>query len=226
MSEMHGRFSRDEQPASGETDAELAASLAMARDLESMAARSAAPSTEGFADRVMAAIAREPVPQPAAASGRALREFRLGAFAAALGDAWRVAFGGGRPLAARTQAFALVLVTVVALGSLGGIATVGALGLLERPAPPPTQPVSPPPSLAPSPTGPLPSPSPSPSPTDSLDPSNPVDPGEGEAVSPSPTQTHDDHTDHPRTAEPDHTQEADHTQEPDHTAEPGHTEDH
>ena len=64
--------------------------------------------------------------------------------AAALADSWRVAFSGGRPFAVRAQAAAFVLIVVVALGSLGGIAAVGAARLLE---PAPSQVASPPPSV-------------------------------------------------------------------------------
>ena len=79
----------------------------------------------------MAAIEREPVPQPAVALGSALRRGRIGLAAAAIGDAWRVAFGGGRPLAARSQALALVLVVAVLGIGVGGAAVVGASALLS-----------------------------------------------------------------------------------------------
>ena len=49
---------------------------------------------------------------------------------AALADSWRVAFSGGRPFAVRAQALAFVLVAILAVGSLGGIAAVGAVRLL------------------------------------------------------------------------------------------------
>ena len=86
----------------------------MARELEALGETPGVRPTADFSDRVMAAIEREPVPQPAVALGSALRRGRIGLAAAAIGDAWRVAFGGGRPFAARAQALALVLVVAVA----------------------------------------------------------------------------------------------------------------
>jgi hypothetical protein len=112
------------------TPAEMSAALAVAGNLETtLAANDIHPSLT-FVDRVMDAVAVEPLPQPAIAAGSALRGGRLGAMAAALADSWRVAFSGGRPLAVRAQAAAFVLVVVLALGSLGGIAAVGAVRLL------------------------------------------------------------------------------------------------
>ena len=97
----------------------------------------------GFADRVMAAVAHEPLPQPVRAFGAALVAGRLGAALRSIGDAWRVGTGGSTPLWLRAQALALVL--VVAIGSLAvaGGATVGAIDLLsanQSPGPSPTAP--------------------------------------------------------------------------------------
>ena len=75
--------------------------------------RSNLAPTEDFTDRVMAAVAAEPSPQPIAALGTAVRGGRLGAALAAIGDSWRVAFGSSRPAALRAQAFAMVLVVAV-----------------------------------------------------------------------------------------------------------------
>ena len=55
--------------------------------------RSNLAPTEDFADRVMAAVAAEPSPQPIAALGTAVRGGRLGAALAAIGDSWRVRSG-------------------------------------------------------------------------------------------------------------------------------------
>ena len=62
---------------------------AMARELEAMTTTTSVGPSEGFADRVMAAIADEPLPQPVRAFGLALGGGRLRAAATALGDAWR-----------------------------------------------------------------------------------------------------------------------------------------
>ena len=169
----------DDPAAIGE--AELTAASAMARDLEAIAERDTVP-TGGFSDRVMEAIASEPTPQPTRVFGLALRSRRIGGAVAALGDAWRVTFGGGRPLAVRGQAVALVLVVAAALVGLGGGAAVGAARLLTpdvapSPSPAPSVLPSPAPSIAPSPSvepsptpTPTPSPSPEASPTDTGDP--------------------------------------------------------
>ena len=142
----------------------------MARELETLGETTGVRPTSDFSDRVMAAIEREPVPQPALALGSALRRGRIGLAAAAIGDAWRVAFGGGRPFAARSQALALVLVVAVLGIGVGGAAVVGASALLSSdrsPSPSPSLPVpSPSPSTPPSPQPSVsPSPSPSASPT-------------------------------------------------------------
>jgi hypothetical protein len=168
----------DDPAAIGE--AELTAASAMARDLEAIAERDTVP-TGGFSDRVMEAIASEPTPQPTRVFGLALRSRRIGGAVAAVGDAWRVTFGGGRPLAVRGQALALVLVVAAALVGLGGGAAVGAARLLTpdvapSPSPAPSVPPSPAPSIAPSPSvepSPTPTPTPSPSPE-----ASPTDTGE------------------------------------------------
>jgi hypothetical protein len=168
----------DDPAAIGE--AELTAASAMARDLEAIAERDTVP-TGGFSDRVMEAIASEPTPQPTRVFGLALRSRRIGGAVAAVGDAWRVTFGGGRPLAVRGQAVALVLVVAAALVGLGGGAAVGAARLLTpdvapSPSPAPSVPPSPAPSIAPSPSvepSPTPTPTPSPSPE-----ASPTDTGE------------------------------------------------
>ena len=54
-----------------------------------------------------------------AVAGVAAREGRLGAMVGALRDTWHVAWSGGRPIAARAQAMAFVLLLVLAVGSVG-----------------------------------------------------------------------------------------------------------
>jgi len=193
-------FSPDDLPSTGEAPApELAASLRVGRELDAFAGAERVEPTADFASRVMGAIAIEPAPLPMAVVGDALRRGRLVALLAGLRDAWRVAFSGGRPAAARAQALALVLVAAIGLGSLGGLVAVGAGALLDRSDSAPTP--------GPSPTLPLPSPSPTvaPSPTPSLSPSP------SPSVTPSPTP--------PRTPRPTPTNAA----EPTDTAEPDET---
>jgi hypothetical protein len=138
----------------------------MARELDALAGATQATVPAGFADRVMASIAREPLPQPARAFGAAVAARRLGAAVASIGDAWRVAVGGRAPMAVRAQALALVLVVAAGSLALAGGATVGAIDLLNANQPP-----------QPSPTAPQPSePQPSPSPTPSFTPEPSTEP--------------------------------------------------
>jgi hypothetical protein len=149
---------------------ELAAETRLARDLEAVAARGGAAPTAGFADRVMGAIATEPVPAPVIAAGSALRHRAVGGFLRSLRDSFRVAFGGGFPAVVRAQAFALVVLVAVFAGG-SGLATAGALGVFDdhsSPSPQATQPAptdvpesaSPEPLATPAATLELPTPSP------------------------------------------------------------------
>ena len=83
---------------------ELAAEARLARDLEGIAARGRRAPSSDFTDRVMAAVAAEPVPAPVIAAGSALRHGAALGFLASLRDSFRVAFGGGFPVAVRAQA--------------------------------------------------------------------------------------------------------------------------
>ncbi len=181
MSGIDRRFRPDElTPDEGAADvpttAEVADALAMGRELERFAVAEDVRPSPGFADRVMGAIADEPLPAPVVAAGAAARGARLGAMLAAFGDLWRVAWTGGRPLAVRAQALAIVLVILVVAGSVTSLAAVGALNVLTPNRSPDLTPaVSPSPSVAPTPTL---SPSPSPSPTESAEPSDSAGPSE------------------------------------------------
>jgi hypothetical protein len=189
----------------GPSDAELADALGVARELEALAASDAIGPTDGFEDRVMLAIAREPAPRLVIGSASGGRGGRIGAFVASIGSAWGVATSGGRPIAVRAQALALVLLVAVTAGLLttAGAITVG--GLLNRgTAPSPT--VLPTPSIIPTPTD---SPSPAPSPTPSA---------------PTPTATPTDEAG--ETAEPGETARPGRTTRPTETAEPTGTDDH
>jgi cell division septation protein DedD len=131
----------------------------MTRDLELLATAIAIQPPIGFVDRVMAAVAAEPLPQPARAFGVALLGGRFGAAFASVGDSWRVVVGGSTPLVVRAQALALVLVLAIGSLALASGAAVGAMGLFSgnpSPTPGPTNPVpsvepsTPPPSMSPS----------------------------------------------------------------------------
>jgi hypothetical protein len=171
MSEFGRRFDRSELgdgDAAASGDAVAAELLAVARDLEAFAQSESVTPSVDFEDRVMTVIADEPPPRAVASGGS------LG-LVAVVRDAWRLALTGGRPLAVRTQALALVLLAAVALGSIGSLAVVGVGRLLGPEAPVPTvRPApapSPSPSMRPSPSlSPSPSVTPSPSPTETAQP--------------------------------------------------------
>jgi len=161
-----GRFRPGELDAADLGPGAEAELLRTARELEWLAASDDVGPGPDFADRVMAAVSREPAPRPlAAALGAARRRSPLAALAA-LGDLWRVAFTGGRPFAVRLPAMALVALLLV--GSVGaGALGAGALaGLLGR-TPDSTPALSPSPLVPSSPPEPAASPSPSPSPAES-----------------------------------------------------------
>src|SRR3954464_1841048 len=88
--------------------------------------------TEGFEDRVMAAIALEPAPRVVIRPGSSVRGGRPAAFLLAVRDAWGIATSGGRPATVRAQAIAFVLLVAVAAGTLGTAGVVG-VGALLRP---------------------------------------------------------------------------------------------
>lgn len=197
---------------------EQAEAMATARELEWLAATDDIAPSAGFADRVMAAVAAEPSPRPMTAAASAARRGALLGVVAALGDLWRVAWTGGRPLAVRAPAIALVVVLLagtVGAGALG----VGALsGLLDRPpvspAPSPVVIPSPSPSTSPSPS-PSPSPTPSASPAPSASPSSSPEPSESPEATARPQAT--------ATAEPTRTPRPTETPEPTRTPKPGET---
>jgi len=189
-------FGPDDLPPTGEVPApELATSLRIGRELDSFAAGERIEPRADFAARVMSAVAAEPAPRPAAVVGDALRRGRPLALFVGLRDAWRVAFSGGRPAAARAQAFAIVLVAAIGLASLGGLTAVGVGALLNHADSAPTP--------GPSPSVPLPSPSPMlvPSPTPS------VAPSPSPSVTPTPTPTRTPRATPTNAAEPTETPE-------------------
>lgn len=190
MSDFGRRFDPGELEHDGRqpSDADAAGLLATARDLEAYARADHVSPSIDFEDRVMAAIATEPPPRPALMAGG------LTGLLGTLRDAWRIVWTSGPPLAVRAQAFALVLVAAVALGSVGTLATVGAIRLLAPDGPPaptlepvPTPaPSTPAPSLAPSPT-PSPSVPPSPSPSPTASPTASPSPTDDETAEPTET---------------------------------------
>jgi hypothetical protein len=180
--------------------------LLMARELERLDGGPIRPS-DGFTDRVLAAIAEEPLPAPMGVAGLAARQGRLGAMVAALRDTWHVAWSGGRPMAVRAQAMAFVLLLIVAVGSVGAVTTVGAFNVLfpTTSSPSPTLPV----------TNPTPQPARTAEPTETAEPTDTPEPTE--SVQPSETPEPG------KTAEPTETEKPHGTDNPGHTSRPGHT---
>ena len=171
------RFDPAELRIPGEPDptlAEQADALSTARDLEAVAMDSVVLPTDGFSDRVMAAIAVEPAPRLVVAPAATVRGGAIGAFLLTVRRSWAVAMGGGRPMAVRAQALAFVLLVLLAAGALTGVTalTVGALigpnGATTGPdrSALPTAPVTP--IVSPSPPEPSDSPEPSRSPEDDV----------------------------------------------------------
>lgn len=233
---MGERWTRPDRFRSDELEGDLTAGeqaemIATARELEWLAATDDVAPSAGFADRVMTAVAAEPTPRPMTAAASAARRGAFLGVLAAFGDLWRVAMTGGRPMAVRAPAMALVL--VILAGTLGaGALGVGALsGLLDgsRETPPPSQVTSPSPAVpsgSPSPS-PSPSASPSPSPSPSASPSATPDSSESPEPSETPSGT-DDATAPPRpspsaTSEPTRTPRPTETPKPTETPEPGET---
>ena len=202
--------------------AELAAALGTARLIERTAGADGVRPTPGFSDRVMAAIAGEPLP----------RRNRLVALAGLFRLTWQTMLSANRPPMVRARALAIVLGALIALGSLGGAATLAAAGALNlfqaHPSSGPSQ---------------LPHPqvSPSPDPTQTHEPEHTSAPSETPEASesPEPTETAEPGdspepaaSDHPRpsggdgggggkaTPRPSHTPEPVHTPEPSHSPEP------
>jgi hypothetical protein len=141
VSGEYPRFDPSEIRGHAEDDsvAELADALAVARGLEALATSDGIRPTDGFEDRVMGAIATQPIPRVAVRSRSAVRSGLVPAFLFTVRDAWVVATTTGRPMAMRVQALAFVLLAVIAFGSLtaAGAVTVGGL-LGQHPSPPPS----------------------------------------------------------------------------------------
>lgn len=182
------------QSADGQLDDDAATNALadMTARLERLAQETSPRPSPGFADRVYAAIAAEPMPVPTAAASRAIRHGSAIGLLAALRDSLRVAFGGRRPAAARAGALALLLAAAITSLSFGGAVAVGAAAILR--SPPHTTPHRVPVAASPSP-----SPSPSPSataraelsPTLEASPSVPRSPDQSSAATESPRRSPD-----------------------------------
>ena len=89
--------------------------------------------TVDFADRVMAAIEREPTPARAGFLSPVRRQGFVAGFLGSLRQAWASAFTGGRPALVRASALAYVLAVVIGGTALAGAATISvgsALGII------------------------------------------------------------------------------------------------
>ncbi|MEA2548885.1 MAG: hypothetical protein QOE42_1483 [Chloroflexota bacterium] len=178
----------------------IAADLARELGAMTMSIVSAFKPSEGFTDRVMKAIADEPLPQPVRAFGLALVGGHLRAAASAVGDAWRTITSAPAPMAVRAQALALVLAVLIGSLAVAAGATVGAIRVFGG-TPPTPGPSVPPRSLVIS----SPSPSPAPDPTPSEGPVESSTPEPSDSPEPSATpdsQQTERPTLRPRTATP------------------------
>ena len=200
---------------------EMSRAAKAAAELERFTGSDFVRPSDGFADAVMVAIAREPLPSPAVVLGLALREGRLGGLLAGLVDSWRVARTGGRPLAMRLQGLAFVLVVALATVSLTATIAVGARTLLFRNdpvTPSVVEPGPPPPSVHAIEVAPTEEPTsrPSASPAGSTEPMSAPGATPKHTLTPRPAATP-----HPMDTEtPDETEEPGDTETPDPTATP------
>ncbi len=195
MSQPPGPFRPTElEGADGQPgDAETARVWSTARELEAALPPETVVPSAGFADLVMAAVAREPAPRPTGFLDALRGRPGLAGLIASVREAWSVVGARpGRPARARGYALAYVLAILVAGVSLTGVAAygaAGALGLFDA-SPSPTPSVVPSTSPSPEPT---PTPTPpeitgSPEPTDAFEPTDASEPTE----TPEPQGT-DDH---------------------------------
>jgi hypothetical protein len=211
---------------------------AVERELEAFADETRLAPSAGLTDRIMAAVAAEPVPTPPVA-------FLHAVGALALVDAWRawrlnlrVALGAGRATGRlRMQALAVVVVAALLVGLGGTTVAVGAARLVQAivtPSVVDTDP-TPTPEVSPSPEAvPTPSPEVSPSPDPSKSPDASEEPGEsGEPDESNEPEESDDSSGSSSgsgssgktaTPRPDRTPEPDETEDPDETDDPDETE--
>ena len=199
-------------------DSELAEAYAAARLLERAMPTDPVTRSGDFSDRVMAAVAQEPAPQPAGFLGALLAHPGPASFVASVRSAWATAAGAaGRPVQVRATAMAYVLAVLVAAVSLTGVAAIGTAGaiggllgqdrtsdpsgLVTSPSPSPSDDVGPSESAEPSDSA---EPSESAEPSGSVGPEDSLKPGEtprptssrAPGASPSPEGS-DDHGESP-----------------------------
>ncbi len=117
----------------------------------------------GLASDIMAAIGREPAPDPVAVVTASVRAGRLRGAAGGLRDAWRVAWSGRFPIGVRLSSAVAVLAVALALGGGGGLAGAAAWNAWVAPAPP-AESETPTLSASPEPPGPSPTARPTPGP--------------------------------------------------------------
>jgi hypothetical protein len=173
--------------ADGAADqADLAAALDVARLIERSVGADGVRPTPGFSDRVMAAVATQPAPHRS----------RLAALAGVLRMAVQTTLNANRPPLARARALAIVLAALIALGSIGGAATLAAAGALNlfQPHPSSGPLLTPHPQLSPShDPNETHDPGRSPEPTESVGPSETPEPTETSEPGDTPEPTASDH---------------------------------
>jgi hypothetical protein len=144
---------------------ELEQALDAARLIEGVLTPDEILPSAGFSNDVMAAVASSAAPS----------RNRVLVLVGALRATWRTALSAGQPRRVRARALAVVLATLIVLGSVGGAAAFAAAGALRFITPPPSVPV---PTL-------VPRPSPHTGPTERATPGEKAEPSEG--VEPSET---------------------------------------
>lgn len=187
----------------GGDDAGLGQALSAARAIEASLRGPDPRPSAGLADRIMAAVAREPAPHAVGILAALRRRPGLGGLADSLRLAWSRAMGAGRPMGLRFGALAYVAAVAVLAVSLSGVAayaTAGVLGLFGPPASHAPDATQPNPTLGP--VSPMPTelesaePSESPEASETAEPSDDHDspePGDddGGAAAPGATDEHD-----------------------------------
>jgi hypothetical protein len=158
------------------TDAEVAEAMLAARSIEASIASADPAIAADLADRIMAAVRRQPAPRAAGILLTLRRRPSPAGVAESLRVAWARILGGGS-VALRASALAYVALILVVGVSVSGLAAYGAAGTLglipkDSPRPDATQVLASPHALE----------SPSPSDRESSEPSEPVD-------SPEPSET-------------------------------------
>jgi hypothetical protein len=177
---MTSPFRPDELGSSGGAadSAELASALEAARLLERAVGVDGVQPSPDFASRVMAAVATQPAPSRS----------RLAMLLGSVRAAWDTALSANQPPFLRARAIAIVLIVILALGSLGGAATLAAAGALNLIGPHPSTTPLITPGPVPNPSGPTttsPNPAATHEPTESEGPSETPDASE----TPEPTET-------------------------------------